>query len=194
MRYNTIMLNQMPALKNAKHENFAQLYVKSGNASQSYVEAGYNPTTQRALVAASSALRNSPEVAARIDELQERKVVKEIKGTQIAIEKTGLTKEFVINSLILNVRKALQLEHVLDKNGEPTFRYEGSVANRALELLGREMGMFIDRKEVGAPGEFAELDADGLRQAIADRITMVRQGDGSFTVPRREEVDGGEPR
>jgi hypothetical protein len=29
--------------------------------------------------------------------------------------------------------------------------YNGSVANKALELLGKELGMFIDRKEVGAP-------------------------------------------
>lgn len=183
----------MPALRNSKHENFAQLVASGENSSQAYLKAGYN-SSGSALGVSACQLRGRPDVSARIEELQERKIVREVQATQKAIERTALTKEFVINSLILNVRKALQLEHVLDKNGEPTFRYEGSVANRALELLGREMGMFIDRKEVGAPGEFAELDADGLRQAIADRITMVRQGDGSFTVPRREEVDGGEPR
>jgi len=32
--------------------------------------------------------------------------------------------------------------------------YNGSVANKALELLGKELGMFIDRKEVGGPNEF----------------------------------------
>ena len=32
--------------------------------------------------------------------------------------------------------------------------YNGSVANNALELLGKELGMFIDRKEVGGPNEF----------------------------------------
>lgn len=183
----------MPALRNSKHEDFAQFVASGDNASAAYRKAGYNPSDSAIGVAAYQ-LRNRPEVAARIEELQERKIVREVQATQKAIERTALTKEFVINSLILNVRKALQLEHVLDKNGEPTFRYEGSVANRALELLGREMGMFIDRKEVGAPGEFAELDAEGLKQAIADRITMVRQGDGSFAVPRTEGTDGGEPR
>jgi hypothetical protein len=35
------------------------------------------------------------------------------------------------------------------------FIYNGSVANKALELIGKELGMFIDRKEVGGPNEFA---------------------------------------
>jgi hypothetical protein len=38
---------------------------------------------------------------------------------------------------------------VLDSEGRPTgeYRYGGNVANRALELLGKELGMFIDRSE-----------------------------------------------
>jgi hypothetical protein len=34
------------------------------------------------------------------------------------------------------------------------YSYNGSVANKALELLGKQLGMFIDRKEVGGPNEF----------------------------------------
>jgi hypothetical protein len=36
---------------------------------------------------------------------------------------------------------------VLDRDGRPTgeYRYEGQVANKALELLGKEIGMFVDR-------------------------------------------------
>jgi hypothetical protein len=39
-----------------------------------------------------------------------------------------------------------------DEGGKPTgeYRYDGKVANRALELLGKQQGMFIDRHEVGA--------------------------------------------
>jgi hypothetical protein len=35
--------------------------------------------------------------------------------------------------------------------------YNGSVARKALELLGKELGMFIDRKEVGGPNEFERM-------------------------------------
>ena len=48
-------------------------------------------------------------------------------------------------------------------------RYDGSTVNRAVELIGKEFRMFIDRKEVGQPGEFAHLEnksADELRAYI----------------------------
>jgi hypothetical protein len=48
------------------------------------------------------------------------------------------------------------------------YTYNGSVANKALELLGKEIGMFVDRKEVGSPGEFArtqEQDLDAFIEA-----------------------------
>jgi hypothetical protein len=42
----------------------------------------------------------------------------------------------------------MQGEPVLDRWGVPTgvYRYEGGVANKALELLGKELGMFKDAK------------------------------------------------
>jgi hypothetical protein len=57
--------------------------------------------------------------------------------------------------------------------------YNGSVANKALELLGKEFGMFIDRKEVGRPNEFArmsdeELDAF-LRESI-EALSLLHNG------------------
>lgn len=44
----------------------------------------------------------------------------------------------------------MQAAPVTDRDGMPTgeYRYDGSVANRALELLGKELGMFIDRSKV----------------------------------------------
>ena len=61
----------------------------------------------------------------------------------------------------------MQAQAVLDAKGNPTgeYTYNGSVANRALELLGKEQGMFVERKEVGGPGAFSELNEE-LQQAI----------------------------
>ena len=39
-------------------------------------------------------------------------------------------------------------------------------ANRALELLGKQQGMFIDRHEVGQPNEFANWTDEELRAFI----------------------------
>ena len=71
--------------------------------------------------------------------------------------------------------RALQERPVLDSSGKPTgeYRYDGPTVNRALELIGKEFRMFIDRKEVGQPGEFAHLEnmsADELRAFILQAL------------------------
>lgn len=175
----------MPTLKNAKHEVFAQNFVKGMGVHEAYISAGYSGSHQSA-----NAVRSNPNVERRIKELLDRRAMIEEKATEKAIQKTSLSKEWVLEHLILNVQRAMQIIPPTKDGG--MFRYEGSVANKALELLGKECGMFIDRKEVGTPGEFAELDAEGLREAIAERITMVRQGDGSFAVPGGEGSGGKE--
>lgn len=169
----------MPVLRDTRRERFAQNMASGLPAIPSYMDAGYK-VSPSAASAAAARLHNRPEVRARIDELLERRS----RVPEQTLHKAVVTREWVLDHLIQNVQRAMQIIPPTKEGG--LFRYEGSVANKALELLGKEVGMFVDRKEVGAPGEFAELDAEGLRSAIAERITMVRQGDGSFTVPREE--------
>jgi hypothetical protein len=74
-------------------------------------------------------------------------------------------------------------EPVLDRDGRPTgeYIYAGAIANRALELLGKEIGMFIDRREQGRPGEFAEM-SDGELHRIASES-------GAGVAPAEERKD-----
>jgi hypothetical protein len=67
-----------------------------------------------------------------------------------------------------NAERALQHVAMLDKERKPTgeYRYDGNVANRALELLGKQRGMFIDRHEVGQPNEFANWTDEELEAFI----------------------------
>ncbi len=54
-----------------------------------------------------------------------------------------------MSRLVENAERALQRVPVTNDDGSVVeYHYEGSVANRALELLGKELGMFIDRKEI----------------------------------------------
>jgi hypothetical protein len=46
------------------------------------------------------------------------------------------------------------------------YRYEGSIANRALELLGKQQDVSIDRQKVGQPGEFANMTGEELEAWI----------------------------
>jgi hypothetical protein len=40
-----------------------------------------------------------------------------------------------------------------------------------MELLGKELGMFIDRKEVGKPGEFENMTDEELDACIAELMS-----------------------
>lgn len=71
------------------------------------------------------------------------------------IKQANYTREWVVSQLIDNVERAKEAR-------------DFSSANAALRLLGIERAMFIDRKESGAPGEFAALETE------ADVIAAVR--------------------
>jgi hypothetical protein len=63
-------------------------------------------------------------------------------------DKIMVTREWVIEKLAENVERAMEPVAVVDRRGMPTgeYRHEGSVADKALELLGKELGMFRDGK------------------------------------------------
>jgi hypothetical protein len=71
-------------------------------------------------------------------------------------------RAWVLSILRQNVLRAMQRVQVLDRQGKPigVFTYNGQVANRALELMGKELGMFVDR----TPDVPWDGDWDGLAQ------------------------------
>ena len=76
-------------------------------------------------------------------------------------KRLSITKDYVLRRLRENLERAMQAEPVLDKEGNPTgqYRYEGAVANRAAELLGKHLGLFPDRHEhTGKGGGAMEMD------------------------------------
>ena len=88
-----------------------------------------------------SDLANNPKVKQRIRELAAR-------VTNKAVERAALTKEWVLEGLRSNAEEALKV-----KGGS-------AVANRALELLGKELGMF---KELCCPSADQDLRISRLR-------------------------------
>jgi phage terminase small subunit len=134
----------MPILKNQRYERFAQELAKGRSALEAYEIAGYKPNRGNA-----SVLKANPIISGRVAELQTRMVAEVV-----------LTKEWIIEQLIENVKKDKE-------NGS------GAVANKALELLGREKGMFIERREVGEPGDFDRLaDAELWQRLRADAAEL----------------------
>jgi hypothetical protein len=67
--------------------------------------------------------------------------------TGLRVKKAALNRAWVLDQLLENVQRAMRATAPVNDAGEPCgeYRYEGGVANRALELIGKELGMFKDR-------------------------------------------------
>jgi len=116
----------MAALRNTKHELFAERVAAGQTPAQAYVAAGYEGKT--AYTCGPRLLRRT-EVRARVNELQ--KTV-----AQTAVTRAAMNREFVLKELMDNALQAKQNQ-------------EWSASNRALELLGKELGLFVDRSDHG---------------------------------------------
>lgn len=163
----------MPALSNARRERFAQALAEGKGVEGAYTFAGFKPDRGNAF-----RLQQKDDIQQRVGELLKERASIQAEVTARAISKAALTKQWVIEKLMENVARALQATCVKDENGNPRgeYRYDGAVANRALELLGKEQGMFIDRKEIGLPGEFDGLSADELRDRLYREAEELGQG------------------
>jgi hypothetical protein len=143
----------MPPLEIHKQELFAQALAQHGHMTRAAIEAGYS--TKGAGVAGSR-LAAKPKVKQRIMELQ-RDNREKVQRAVVA------DRAWVLNSLVANAEDALKAK-------------DRSAANRALELVGKELGMFIERKmDLKSP-------LDGL--SADDLLAIVRLA---------EQVEGGAP-
>jgi|GEM_PF-920131 phage terminase small subunit len=141
----------MATLTNPKHERFAQELANGVSASQAYEKAGFRPNRPNA-----SRLRHSEHIKQRVAELLAARQRQAEKASEKALRELAIDRRWVLERLVTNATTALE-------NGD------GSVANRALELIGIEHGMFIKRSETGGPGDFAAI------QSAQDLIAQVRQ-------------------
>ena len=65
-------------------------------------------------------------------------------------KRNDLTVDFVLKGLREVYDRSMQAVQVLDAKGVPTgeWRHDGMNANRALENIGKYLGMFIDKHEI----------------------------------------------
>ena len=138
-----------------KQEKFCQLYIELGNASEAYRQAYDCSKMQTSTIntKAKELLKNGP-ITVRIEELQ-----------QEHRQRHNLTVDNIIadmqeNRDICMGRKPLTITTVVKNAQEGTaqsvntecFVFEPTGANKALELLGKHLGMFKDRVDVTSGG------------------------------------------
>src|SRR3954469_8986555 len=135
----------MAARLNPRQEAFAQALAAGKSQAEAYALAGFKPDSANA-----SALAQRPAVMARVAAIQAEQAETARKATELAAERLSIDREWVMRRLVENANRAMQAVAVTDRDGSPSgeYKYDGAVANRALELLGKELGMFIDRSKV----------------------------------------------
>ena len=133
----------MGLLNNPRQEHFAQLVATGQSPAQAYAAAGYEEKTA---YTCGPRLLKRPEVRSRVTELQQT-------AAQTSVSRAALSRDFVVRELMDNALKAKE-------------NHEWPASNRALELLGRELGMFVERVCTWS-GRLEDLDPEQLDNYLA---------------------------
>ncbi len=139
-----------------RQETFARLLAEGKmTQEQCYVSAGYSPKNhQNASVAA-----RRPLVKARVDELLAK-----------AERRTVLDISYVLDGLKTVAEASMERVPFEAAGGEIVDKLaDASAANRALELLGKTMGAFIDRTQIDL-SESTRKYIDRLVQIVVDEV------------------------
>lgn len=126
---------------NQKHDLFCREYIVDYNGTQAAIRSGYSEKTARSQA---SVLLTNPNILARVRELQHEQV-----------ERLAVSADYVVLKLLDTLEKCMQAQPVMKwdysaqelvETGEYTFDSKGAL--RALELIGRHLGMFNDKLQL----------------------------------------------
>ncbi len=125
----------------AKQQRFVEEYLVDLNATQAAIRAGYSA-------------RNADKIASQL--LGKSRVALAIASAKAErSSRVAVSADYVITNLVEIVERSMQRapvvnvkgEQVVDEEGRFVWRFDGKTATRALELLGKHLGMYKDRVE-----------------------------------------------
>jgi hypothetical protein len=163
-------------LKNAKHEAFVQLLVTTACTDEdAWLGAGYQKGTGNRQTA--QRVKNHKHVKARLQHLTAIRTALHVEAIKEAVASVGVDKKWVMEKLVRAVDMGLAATPVTDREGNPIGEYKHNIqgATSALKLIGQELGMFVERKEV------THIDAllDGLtHEDLHELRDAIRQQQG----------------
>lgn len=131
-------------LRNPRYELYAQGIAAGLSPGDAYTKAGGKAKDPRS---ASQSIASRPEVQNRIQELLAN-----------AAKRSELSRKDILDRIFADWELARKLGQV-------------PAALKAAELMGKEMHkMFVERKEVGGPGDFDNKTEEELRQIVEENM------------------------
>lgn len=151
-----------------KQRLFVSEYIKDRNGKQAAIRAGYSERTAQEQ---SSRLLSNVKVQEKVEELIEEQE-----------KRTLITADYVLNSLKevadrcmqkspVFVKKKNQLVQKVDEEGNHVWAFDSSGACRALELLGKNKRLFIDKVDINfndSSQRFAAMSVEEKAQKLIE--------------------------
>lgn len=191
----------MPRLKTVRQEAFAGLVAGGMQPADAVTAAGYRAENTRARA---KELLARPDVQARLAELRDDPVRGGTSSEQradaassdaAASEAAGhapeenleallrsdggraVDRDWIVRCLVENIERSLGLKPLRDRAGRTvgSYSHQGSVANKALELLGRQLGLFSERRDGKENGfdDLSDEELDELDRDLGRRIAAL---------------------
>jgi hypothetical protein len=141
---------EVPVLKNPRHETFAQYLAQGKTQDEAYKLAGFKPSRGNA-----SHLSDKQSIRDRVHQLTTKIVTKEATATA---KKAAVTLESLVE-----MQKKLY-----DKAYDTGQLSPGVAAAKEISVL---TGHRVERAEIGAPGEFDALTDEELERALIEHLS-----------------------
>lgn len=139
------------AALNGKQERFCQEYVIDYNGTKAALRAGYQERSARQQA---SRLLTNAAVLARVRELQKEQV-----------ERLAISQDYVVLQLLETYQRCLEVTPVLKFDSDlgemvetGKYQFDSKGALRALELIGKHLGMYNDKLQVTGQVNTGQLD------------------------------------
>lgn len=126
-----------------KQQRFVEEYMVDLNATQAAIRAGYSV---RSAVKQGCRMLTNADIAQAISE------AREAQSKRVQVSADDVIKGFlkIATSGMQEIPKTdFAGNQVVDRNGKPVWKMLDAMnANKSLELLGKHLGMFVDKKEI----------------------------------------------
>ena len=167
-----------------KQRAFAMCLASGMSQRQAYRNAYSNKANDKTAGHEGWRVSKLPAIAAYVEQLKTEagKALTEHVAKDLALDRL-----YVMRNLKEVVERCMERELVTDRNGKPVtcvtktgelaavYTFDSKGANRALELIGKEFGMFVDRKEVrhGALADASDEELDAELGRLASELARV---------------------